>query len=80
VQSDLILELHEQCFHLLSLPLCLPELGRARQLPCALSCPLMDVNGEIPGSRFDRRQFVVDHRFFNLLSRLDKISRSWDCY
>jgi hypothetical protein len=46
-QSDLILQLREQGFHLLSLSLCLRELRRLRQLPCALSYGLMDVNGEI---------------------------------
>ena len=36
-QPDLILEFREQCFHFLSLPLCLRELWRVRQLPCTLA-------------------------------------------
>ena len=46
-QLDLVLEVREQRFHLLSLSLCLRKLGRLRQLPCALSYRLMHVNGEI---------------------------------
>jgi len=36
-QSDLILEFSEQGFNFLFLSLCLGELGRIHQLPCALS-------------------------------------------
>jgi hypothetical protein len=46
-QPDLILEFREQRFHLLSLSLRLRELGRLRQLPCALSNRLMDVDSKI---------------------------------
>jgi hypothetical protein len=46
-QSDQILQFREQGFHLLSLPLCIPELWRIGQLPCALSDRLMQMNGEI---------------------------------
>ena len=45
-QSDLILQFREQCFHFLSLPLCMGKLWRARQLPCALSGWFMHVDGQ----------------------------------
>ncbi len=45
--SDLILQFREQGFDLLSLPLCMGELWRVRQLSGALSGRLMNVNGEI---------------------------------
>jgi hypothetical protein len=44
--TDLILEFREQGFHLLSLPLCLGELGRVRQLPCALPGWFLHVDGK----------------------------------
>jgi hypothetical protein len=43
-----MLQFREQGFHLLSLPLCLGELGRVRQLPCALPGRLMLVDDQTP--------------------------------
>jgi hypothetical protein len=48
-ESDLIL-FSEQCFHLLSLPLCTGELWRLRQLASALPGWFVHVNGKKPES------------------------------
>ena len=45
-QPDLILEFREQRFYFLSLPLCLRELGRVRQLPCPLPGGFIQVDGK----------------------------------
>jgi hypothetical protein len=46
-QSDLILELREQCFHLLSLPLCVREARRVGQVSRVLPGRFMHVDGKI---------------------------------
>ena len=46
-QSDRMLQFREQGFHLLSLALRMGELGRLRQLPCALPDWLIHVDGKI---------------------------------
>jgi hypothetical protein len=45
-QPDLILEFREQGVHLLSLSLCMGELWRVRQLPCALPGRFIHVDGK----------------------------------
>jgi len=47
-QADLILQLREQSFHLLSLPLCFGELWRVDQLPRALSGGFVLVDDKAP--------------------------------
>jgi hypothetical protein len=45
---DLILWFRQQGFHLLSLPLCIGELWRVRQLPCALPGWFVQVDDKAP--------------------------------